>query len=147
MDSAKSRESLWKSSETVDWIQEWGLAISSLRGQVKLHLQDCVHGWHVDIIIIGVKSDSVTQKVFGRILNTELVVYLAEGSSVQIHAAPSALVVLVDSINEFVHVDDSLFLHHTHQLRLKSVCWVRWHFADGHSSCLDPACFLLLANV
>ena len=68
----------------------------------------------MNIIIIRMKSDSVTQKVFRRILNTELVVHFAEGSGVQIHAAPSALVVFVDAINEFVHVDDSLFLHHAH---------------------------------
>jgi len=42
MDSTESREAFWKTTESIDWIKEWTVTVSSLRIEIQLHFLDGV---------------------------------------------------------------------------------------------------------
>ena len=60
MDSTESRKSFWKTTKSIDWVQERRIAISSGRLKIKLHFFNCIDCWFEKVIIGEMEGNSVT---------------------------------------------------------------------------------------
>lgn len=78
VDGTHSGESLWNSSQSVDWIDEWRITVSSVRVHVELDFLDSVNSWLLKEIVVGIESDGVSQEISSVWLKLELLDDLGE---------------------------------------------------------------------
>lgn len=114
MNCTKSWEGLWKSTNTIDWVKEWTVTISSLGVKIKLHLLYCVNCWLAKICILVMKGHSMAQEINCILVDTIFGENIFHWRFFELKWSPSFLIFLVKSINEFVQVDYSLLLKQTH---------------------------------
>lgn len=65
MDSAVPSETFRNSSKTIDGIKEGMISISANRIHVQLDLLNTIDGWFIEILIICVEGDGMTDEVDG----------------------------------------------------------------------------------
>lgn len=132
VDSTKSAESLRKSANTVNRIEERRVAISSLRVDVELHLHDGVNSGLKHEGIVVVEGDGVAKEVNGTVLNAEVVEHLFHGLLFDVQLAPSLWVVWIDASDVLVEVGDTPLLKQTHETGLDGLRVIGRHLFDCH---------------
>jgi len=65
VDGAHSGESFRDAAETVDWVDEGGVAVSTDTVHVELDFEDGFEGGHFEEVIVGVHGDGVADEIDG----------------------------------------------------------------------------------
>jgi hypothetical protein len=88
MDSAKSRETFRKTSQTIDRIEERRITILSKGFDVKLDLLDSFDGRLGEVLIISEESDCMSQEINGIIFKFMLLENIRHGLLVKVNILP-----------------------------------------------------------
>lgn len=102
MNCAKSWEGLWKTSNTINWIQEWTVTISSLWWKIQLHLLYSVGSWLNEISVLILQCDCMTQEINGLLANSKVIENILHWSLLNIYTIPCFIIIKIDRIDIFV---------------------------------------------
>ena len=144
MDGAHPCEALWDASESVDWVDEGRVSVSSVGVHVELDSIDGVKGGLIEVFVVGVESDGVADKVDGVRLEFEGVEELSGGELAGILLG--GWVVGVELLDELEEALAPGFLDHAHQAGVDGFLVVGGHFLDLGSSLREESLLLHLVH-
>lgn len=132
IDGTHSGESFWDTSQSVDWVDEWGITVSSMRIHIELDFFDSEMSWLLQEIIISVKGNSVSQEISGVWLKLELLNNLGEwlSSNINLFLFPGLWISEIDLLNILEEILASLLFKKSHQITLDSLSVISWDFFD-----------------
>mmetsp|Transcript_82247 Transcript_82247/g.172190 ORF Transcript_82247/g.172190 Transcript_82247/m.172190 type:complete len:399 (-) Transcript_82247:64-1260(-) len=121
VDGGEPGEALRQAAEAVQGIDEGGTAVLQDRVQVELALVDGGSAGLVQVLVIDLKSDGVTDEVDGALLETVLLVDLGHGVSLRVDALVGGLLVILPIHDKLGEVDEARLLEDAHQRGLQTV--------------------------
>ena len=116
MDSAKTRERLWQTSETIHGVEERRVTVFAHGFHIELHLFAGINSRSLEVGVLDVKGNSVAQEIDSLGLKTERAVQICHGHVVEVFAVPSVRVIEVNSIHVLVEIAALLLLEETHEI-------------------------------
>ncbi|KAF1756417.1 hypothetical protein GCK72_012870 [Caenorhabditis remanei] len=130
VDCGETSESLWKFSQSVEWIQVWRLSVTSQRVRVQTNLLDSRCEWLILVLIVTVESKRVSGEVGGVLIKSELLVDLLHRLVVWIQSLPRLRLVLIELLNPDEELLEATLLEHSHEGSGKSLHLIGWHLVD-----------------
>lgn len=115
IDGTDSGETFWNTSQSVNWINEWWISVSSHWVHVQLNFSNNFNGWKVHKSFISIKSDSVTNKINSVFFQPEFLEHCFSWGF-HVNFFVSLWVVFFEILHGFHELLTSSFLHHSHKI-------------------------------
>jgi hypothetical protein len=115
VNGTEARETLRKSTKTINGIEERRVTVLTKRVNVKLDLLQGFLSRSLKIVIIVVESDCMTQEINSVVLKLKLLENISHGLLLNINILPCLGIIEVNILAIDVEITASFFLEKTHQ--------------------------------
>jgi len=132
IDGAETSKALRKLTKTVERVQVGALGIGITRQgvEVELHTNDGLESGLLQVVIVQVQADSVTDEIDGVGLEVKLGVELSHGHLVEVVALVSLGILRLVVLSIDKELGATTLLKETHEAALKSLSLIRRHLVD-----------------
>jgi len=132
VDGAETSKALRKLTKTIEWVEvgALGVGIAGKRVEVELHADDRLKSRLLQVVIVEVEADSVTDEVDGVGLKAELGIELTHGHLVQVIARVGLGILRLVVLGIDEELGATTLLKEAHETALKSLTLIRRNLVD-----------------